>query len=378
MDVSPRGSGGDGRSVLNLYWRDKEVTVNQFQDMKSVSLRAVARNAGVSIATASRALSDSPLVRASLRRRIQVAATELGYRKDAAVSAIMREFRRKGGETHRGTLAYLICDLETTWNDPAARHYRYLLDSARQRASAQGYDVEIFPVEQPTMTGTRLGGILRARGITGVLLAPPVRVQKTIDFPWTEFVSVEIGNFHLTPTLHRASRDYYLDTAMGWDQLRARGYRRIGYATSAEFAARANNIGLASFALAQLQLPARDRVPMLCKAGLTSAEMLRWMRRYQPEALICEHANPIRWIREAGWDVPGQIECICLSIQPYETDLSGLVVPYAAIGKSAVDLLTKLVEQDETGVPRQPRAVLTRGIWQEGRTLRSPSPAALR
>ncbi len=47
--------------------------------MKTISLRTVAAAAGVSVATASRALSNSSLVPAETRRRVIAAARELGY-----------------------------------------------------------------------------------------------------------------------------------------------------------------------------------------------------------------------------------------------------------------------------------------------------------
>lgn len=52
------------------------------------TLKDVALQAGVSIATASRALADNPAVAASTRQRIQQLASDLGYRANAQARAL--------------------------------------------------------------------------------------------------------------------------------------------------------------------------------------------------------------------------------------------------------------------------------------------------
>src|ERR1043166_4985868 len=66
----------------------ENVTCNKFNDfMKSITLRDVARAAGVSTASASRALAGTR-VTSELHRRIMAAATRLGYRTNLAARAL--------------------------------------------------------------------------------------------------------------------------------------------------------------------------------------------------------------------------------------------------------------------------------------------------
>ena len=51
--------------------------------MRGPTIRDVARQAGVSAATVSRVLNDSPLVVEPTRARVQAAVDELGYRMNA-------------------------------------------------------------------------------------------------------------------------------------------------------------------------------------------------------------------------------------------------------------------------------------------------------
>ncbi len=65
--------------------------------MSSVSIKDIAKAAGVSHSTVSRALSDSPLVKAETKARIQRLAREMGYSPDArARSLVMGQTRTVG------------------------------------------------------------------------------------------------------------------------------------------------------------------------------------------------------------------------------------------------------------------------------------------
>ena len=50
---------------------------------RSVSIQDIAREAGVSHSTVSRALHDSPLISPAVRQRIQLLAEEMGYSPNA-------------------------------------------------------------------------------------------------------------------------------------------------------------------------------------------------------------------------------------------------------------------------------------------------------
>jgi len=65
--------------------------------MPSVSIKDIAKAAGVSHSTVSRALSDSPLIKAETKARIQRLAREMGYSPDArARSLVMGQTRTVG------------------------------------------------------------------------------------------------------------------------------------------------------------------------------------------------------------------------------------------------------------------------------------------
>ena len=84
-------------------------------DVATVTLKDVAKRAGVDVSTASRALSadKSSLVKAATRNRVLAAAEELGYRGNLQASALRR------GRT--GTIGVIVADLGNPFIGPVLR-----------------------------------------------------------------------------------------------------------------------------------------------------------------------------------------------------------------------------------------------------------------
>ena len=62
--------------------------------MNRVTLGEIAKAAGVSRATASRALQNNPLIAAATRQRVQNIAEKLGYRPDPEASRLLPYLKR--------------------------------------------------------------------------------------------------------------------------------------------------------------------------------------------------------------------------------------------------------------------------------------------
>jgi LacI family transcriptional regulator len=119
-----------------------------------VTLRDVARAAGVSTASASRALSAPPLVSPSLRARIVAAAERLGYVPNLAARSLAT--RRSG----------LVGVLAGSLDDPLTTGLVEVLDNDLRRA---GYGILLaFAGRSAVETAGRIRGLL-AQGLDGLL-----------------------------------------------------------------------------------------------------------------------------------------------------------------------------------------------------------------
>ncbi len=95
--------------------------------------RDIAERAGVSQATVSRALRDSPLVRPETRERIRSIARELNYRVDRSAAGLRSRQSR--------TLALLIFEDPTSDESQINPFFLSMLGSVTRAAAAQGYDL---------------------------------------------------------------------------------------------------------------------------------------------------------------------------------------------------------------------------------------------
>jgi DNA-binding LacI/PurR family transcriptional regulator len=95
--------------------------------------RDIAELAGVSQATVSRALRDSPLVRTETRERIQRIARELNYFVNRNAAGLRTH--------HSNTIALLIFDDSSTDTSQLNLFFLSMLDSIMRSAARHGYDI---------------------------------------------------------------------------------------------------------------------------------------------------------------------------------------------------------------------------------------------
>ncbi|MFD6445126.1 LacI family DNA-binding transcriptional regulator [Promicromonospora sp. NPDC060204] len=122
-----------------------------------VTVHDVARAAGVSISTVSRALTAPERVAAATRDRVTRAAAELGYRPNVAASGL------RMGRTH--AVGLLVPDLENPY-------FASVTKSVQARARAEGYEVFVADSDEDPDVEPELIGALAAR-TDGLIVASP-------------------------------------------------------------------------------------------------------------------------------------------------------------------------------------------------------------
>jgi LacI family transcriptional regulator, galactose operon repressor len=178
------------------------------------TINDVARRAGVSTATVSRALNGKSTVDPALVARVRAAAEELGYHPNG----LARNLRRQ--ET--AVLALIIADVENPFFTAIAR-------GVEDVAQAQGYSVVLCNSDESAEKERRYIDVALQERVAGVILSPTGAASNVerLRQRGTPVVAVdrplEAGDQVLVDTRHAARE--------ATEHLIAAGYRRIGCVT---------------------------------------------------------------------------------------------------------------------------------------------------
>lgn len=332
----------------------------------------IAQKAGLSRPTVSLALNGSPAVSAETRAHVRRVAEELGYQPDPMLSALSKYRNIKQAKNYKETLAWISHSSATApWNHITT--YAAYFAGACRRANALGFDVEPIDLHQQQLSGRRLDGILRARGIRGMLVCPPSQQGDDYVFPVDRYSLITFGYSVRTPALHRVSSSHFLATKTIFNKLIACGYRRIGFAGSRQVNIKTQDLCLSAY-LGGCANHRLDPIPELLADPDTPEEFAvrfrEWHACHRPDAIII--TSPM-WpaIQRSGLSIPEELAVASPMVPCGNRELTGVVEKSEQIGATAVDTLVQLIQHDERGIPRDPRTILLEGEWNEGTTLRN-------
>lgn len=339
--------------------------------MPNVTLLEIARQLGVSKTAVSLALRGKPGLSDETKQRIVTLAKELGYAPNplsAELMAIVRDKRQViGGQT----IAFI-----NTFMEPSLMRriegFTEFVTGATLRAERYGYKVEVFEARAPGMTGGRLAGILKARGIRGVLVGPRWGQEPEIDFPWERFSVVLVGEPEYGSNLHRVCNHHIHACSMALRQLAAKGYRNIGVALAAMHERTYGYDYLLGVDQFIHQSDSGVKVTPWLYETWSDDEGEAWVNKHGFDAgvgLSSDSANLFLRMRTREGDRLGYANLSALDSQPY----SGISQHTEDIGAAAMDMLRSLLLGGERGTSPRPQILLIEGEWVEGTS--TPGPA---
>jgi len=338
-----------------------------------LSLAAIAKEAGVSAMTVSRALRNEPRVSAETRERILRIAEKMGYRPDPQLSRIMTQLQERRRTAPREVIA-VIREAQTGADLPSPTYQYVPFESVKTRAERYGYEAEEFWLGVDGMTAARMNEILRARNIRGVIVSPQSTLMPVAELDYTELAAATFGYGLREPSLHRSAGNMTLAIHLATAELAARGYRRIGLALSRWVEARAENAYSAAMLFYQQSIAAKLRVPpfLFASDDLVSDKdrFLQWIERKKPDALISFDQGVPDWLIESGHRIPQDIGLVIHDWTPAMKDFAGIDHRREHVAAAAVDLVVAQLMQNEKGIPTAPRQILIPPVWHNGPSVR--------
>jgi LacI family transcriptional regulator len=321
---------------------------------KPVSLRDIARKAGVSTAAVSLALRDDASISPATRKRIRKMADRLGYQPDPRVAramAAIAQSRHSG--RHSDRIAFLTSDdTPDGWrNWPHDRRY---FAGAEKQARVYGYSLEPVWALDPKLRGKKLSLMLWTQGVEGILLKTLGQGAWTgagwkLDLDWDRFSVVELGETLDAPPLHRARHDHFSAALLLLESMEGLGYRRIGLA-------------------AHRQMDFWDR--------LDKDAFRRWLSAGKLDAVIGGTEGFYEAVLGMGFKIPSELG---LGVVDRPSDyrrvaLSGTDLNVEMTGAAGIDLLVGMIHRGERGVPAVPTQRICPGVWVNGRTTKRVGP----
>ncbi len=340
-----------------------------------ITLQNIAHHAQLAKSTVSMALRGHRRIGSATRERVQQLAQELGYRPNPLVTAHMASLRN-GRSAGCGLVVGFVSPLSRSEVARLRAPHENYFFGARARAAELGIGVEYFHCAAGARAGRELSRILAVRGIEGVIVAPATDGGEPYlpALEWSGLATAAIGHAIEAVEVHSVGCDEpRLFRAME-ERMAAGGFRRIGLALRGDISARSGYAWLGGMLAHNALQPPSARVPALVPpAGKWSqAAFLRWFHRHRPDALIVGDDEPVRWLRAAGFRVPGDVSCATLGWSGSCPELAGYYQNYESTGAIALDLVVAQLHRNERGAPAIPQNVLVQAGWRGGATLAAP------
>jgi LacI family transcriptional regulator len=342
--------------------------------------KEVAKALGVTQATVSLALRGSQRISSEMRQKVRDTAERMGYHLNSYLTVLMSNIRAGKTLSEKGVIGLLVeARSQKSWhtNDTHRMFHQALV----QRAEELGFHIEPFFLLEPEMHVSRIDQILHARGITGIILAPPCCGALTLKLNWSRYAAIGIG-FGWGPLgLNLVGYDNLQNYITAFNELRKLGYKRIGTALG-HASVSGNRRGTkwyTGYLECQNSIPKSERIPVFASVyappgaaseGSVAAEFQQWVRDWRPDAVLSLVGREKAWLLSMGLNIPQDIGLACLARSP-NSCCAGIDEKGELIGATALELVAAQIARNEFGAPAFPRVTTIAGQWVPGASLQT-------
>jgi len=336
------------------------------------TLRTLASSLGLSAATVSEGLRNSPSVKLETRKRIQQAAAEAGYVHNPLVGRVMADLRRRQLQGCRGVIGAL--NLREQANPLRARFQDAVLQGATRRAEELGFGLEVFWVGGKQLSCKRLNVVLLTRGIQGVFVMPFEEPQDWSEVDWPNLSAVRMDYCLSKPAMHTVCPDHHTGLIHSIERLRGLGYRRVGLYIRHKAEKRILYKWTGAFMSYHQLIPSEERVPPLLVDALEPEAFLAWFDEHKPDVVVGHHPIVIDWLARRKLSVPKHVGFFNLNTTQEPHPSAGLDLRPHQLGAAAVESVVAQIQRSERGIPTHPKTITIEGAWVDGPTVRNKNP----
>jgi len=321
----------------------------------AVTIRSLAKLAGVSAMTVSLALRNHPHAAAKTRARVQKLAQQQGYQPDPTISKLMQHLRSRRATRIKATLCAFIS------NTYLHEYAREIIAAAKRRAKHLGYAFDEIRLNDYEGHMPRLQNVLSSRGVEGILLMPLKDLTEVAaGLDWSAYSLVALSYSVLNLSVHHVVPHQFANCTTLCRELGRRGYSRLGLVISREQDVRVQHHYTAALAWHNLQ-HGRERVAPLIYERWSVAALRQWVKTKRPDAIIAGSDDIVAQILAAlGGFGKRPVKVVSLSLSR-RSAVSGIDERPQEVGARAVDLLAGMIQLGERGLPGTPVSIMVEG-----------------
>lgn len=337
-----------------------------------VSMRDIAAEAKVSVSTVSLAMKNSARISVETKERVMRIAERLGYRPDPRVAELMEHLRMERSNRLSSCIAVLIPELDS---DEVKNYHPLNMNilGMQEQAALAGFDLDLLYLKKMNASLSRIRGILKARGIKGVILAPFRSGVGHLEMDFDGFSAATAGYSITRPNLNRACPNYLLMMDELLEHLCSLGYRRIGFIMTYHKGGTGHKLFSSSFLYYQSEIDSKDRIPILPLRDISDEGIRQWMEKYRPEVIISS-GEIYQRIRELGFRIPEDLGFASLDLSEPPYDAAGMHHRHRQVGRETIKLVLTSLNFNLTGVPDHPKIVLVDSHRKAGGSLKKVGP----
>lgn len=340
--------------------------------MPRITLKTIAKEAGVSIATVSIALRGQGKLAESNVKRIREIADRLGYRPNPMLASLAsRRFR--SGEQSQGLPLALLEFPSFESDTESTKQYREFLI---KHAKSLGYAPLVYSTTEMRryQDFTR---ILYHRGTVAVIVTGQPDADTFKDHArWQSFALVQCGRYRTILPLHTVRSNIVQAIKLCFDNTYSKGYRRIGFALGRHAETLEDDLARlgAAMALIDQHLEPEERIPPYFGPINDKECMIAWAKEHKPEVYIAFNSGFWFALKDAGIHCPRDAAFVAIHTHQSENAQhqkihSGLDQSLDEIANQTLLLVDQMVRHNERGIIEDPRHILIRSKWVEGETL---------
>ena len=318
--------------------------------MSIVRLKEVAALAGVSIATASGALSGETRVKPSTRARVQAAAIQLNYRKNSA-AAVMGS--KRAPHLPRQSFLVWLTSLKTVYS------FDYL-EFAAMEAERLGVQFDHINIHDPH-DALRVFRQLEARGCDGIIWGNSDQTGLP-TLPWHRFSVISSENHPMSEGFDVVRANHFFGTLELLRRVQAAGYRRVGICLC-EHTPRMTDDDFrlgAACAFQTHDITPKERIPILRIPFRESDEkLIPWVKKHRPDVIVGFNAKQYLCLERHGFSIPEDFAYVALHANIASNGiLAGRQTNTEIILKQAVRILLEKVRRKICGLSEHPQETI--------------------